>query len=160
LSASTRIVAVAGEALFVPDAAGWAKAFKSEHGLVGSAIWDITLDVAAAVQAQAPGPGKPPMNRTGINYGKGTTESTIGQKVIADGVSDVEGRVWAMPHYVKFVIHGTAPHLILPKNPGGLLRFFWVRKGKHMALPHVNHPGTMANDFLTRGLRLGFTLGA
>jgi hypothetical protein len=151
---------VAGDVVFVPDPAGWAHAFKSETGLLGRYMSDLTTDVAVAVKSQAPGPGKPPMNRTGIYYGKGTTESTIGAKVVADGVSEIEGRVWAMPHYVKFVIHGTAPHLILPKKPGGRLKFFWARKGKFMSLPHVNHPGTMANDFLTRGLRIGFTLSA
>ena len=150
---------MAGDVVFVPDPAGWSHCFHSEGGLVGQFISDVTSDVAMAVRAESPGPGKPPRNRTGIYYGTGATEATIGQHVLADGVSEVEGRVFATTSYVKYVIHGTAPHLIVPKKPGGKLKFFWVKKGKHVALPHVKHPGTLANDFMSRGLRIGFKLG-
>jgi hypothetical protein len=121
-------------------------------------MWSLTDDVASAVQRQAPGPGKPAFNRTGIFYGTGQTERTIGSNLDADGVGEIEGHVFAKPDYVTFIIHGTAPHIIRPHKHGGKLRFFWVRKGKFVALPYVNHPGTIANDFLARGLRIGFTL--
>jgi len=145
---------------FVPDVAGWEHAFKSRTGMLGQFMWDLTDDVASAVQKTAPGPGKPPINRTGIYYGTGATQRSIGMNLDADGVGEIEGHVYAVPSYVKFVIHGTAPHIIRPRKPGGRLKFFWIRKGRVVALPFVKHPGTMANDFLGRGLKIGFKLSS
>jgi hypothetical protein len=148
------------DVVFVPDPAGWAHAFHSERGLLGSWMYDLTDEVADAIQFTAPGPGKPPVNRTGIYYGTGRTEASIGMSLHADGVSEIEGHVYAKPSYVKYVIHGTMPHMIFPKQPGGRLKFFWRRKGVSVSLPYVSHPGTIPNDFMSRGLRIGFRLGA
>jgi hypothetical protein len=64
----------------------------------------------------------------------------------------LESRVIAMPEYAKYLYHGTKPHHILPKHPGGKLYFFWFKKGKFVALPRVFHPGTMANPWLDRAI--------
>jgi len=141
--------------MFVVDVAGWQKAFKSARGPVGAYIKDRTGDVRVAVALEAPGPGKFPRNRTGINYGTGKLMNTISTSFYANGIDDVEGHVIAKPAYAKFLIHGTLPHPIFPKTPGGMLRFYWVKHAKWMVLPHVNHPGTAANDFMTRGLKRG-----
>jgi hypothetical protein len=47
-------------------------------------------------------------------------------------------------------LHGpkAAKYPIRPKNPGGLLRFFWRRKGRWVALRGVMHPGVPATHFL------------
>lgn len=71
---------------------------------------------------------------------------------------DIRGR-WAAgydvtsnaPHTL-FVIKGTRPHKITG-NP--LLAFFWPAVGRFVVFRSVNHPGTKANDFLTRALRAG-----
>ena len=140
--------------VFVPDVDGWERAFKSKHGMVGRYIAEITGDVAAAVKFEAPGPGKTPRNRTGINYGKGVLMNSIVDDVDALA-GEVEGTVTVLAPHAKFVIGGTKPHVIRPRTPGGMLRFFWWKKGKMVAFRHVNHPGTAENDFLLRGLKKG-----
>lgn len=53
--------------------------------------------------------------------------------------------------YAGYVNDGTAPHIIRPKRPGGVLRF---RMGSRLVYArYVNHPGTRANPFLDRALR-------
>lgn len=54
--------------------------------------------------------------------------------------------------YTLFVIRGTRPHPIVG-HP--LLAFFWPKMGANVVFRHVMHPGTQANDFLTRALRAG-----
>jgi hypothetical protein len=144
------------EVVFVVDVRGWAKAFKSEKGMVGAWIADLTGDVVATTKFEAPGPGKFPRNRTGINYGKGKLMGTVDSKIHAGGIDEVEGHVIVKPEYARFVIHGTKPHVIKPKKPGGYLRFYWFKKAKWMVVRSVNHPGTAANDFMIRALRRGF----
>ena len=140
---------------FVPDVAGWEHAFKMKDGLLGSWLTEVTGDVAAVCRFEAPGPGKTPRNRTGINYGKGVLMNRITDRVESGVVGELEGHVVAVPEHAKFVIHGTAPHVIKPRKPGGRLRFFWFKKGRWAVFRHVNHPGTAANDFLVRGLKKG-----
>lgn len=58
--------------------------------------------------------------------------------------------------HTLFVIKGTRPHRIEGKP---LLAFFWPVLGRNVVFRHVNHPGTKANDFLTRALRAGRSSG-
>jgi len=141
--------------VFVVDVRGWQHAFKAEKGLVGSWMKELTGDVRAVTAFEAPGPGKFPRNRTGINYGKGELMNQIVDKVYAGGIDEVEGHVIAKPPHARFVIHGTAPHVIKPRKPGGYLRFYWFKKARWAVLPKVNHPGTAANAFMLRGLKKG-----
>lgn len=46
---------------------------------------------------------------------------------------------------------GTRPHAILPKTPGGVLRF--SSRGKMVVTTAVMHPGTRANPYLSSQLR-------
>jgi hypothetical protein len=149
---------MATDVVFVPDIAGWEHAFKLRGGVLADYIDELTGDVADLCKFEAPGPGKIPHNRTGINYGKGVLMTTIGHRLDADGVGEIEGLVWAVPKYAKYVINGTRPHMIFPKKPGGRLRFFWWKKARMVAFRHVRHPGTAANDFLLRGLKRGLAL--
>jgi hypothetical protein len=143
------------DVVFVPDVAGWQHAFGSKEGMLGEWIAEVTGDVKAACRFEAPGPGKTPRNRTGISYGKGVLMNSIVDRVESGVVGELEGHVIAPPEHAKFVIFGTAPHVIRPRKPGGMLRFFWWKMGKQVAFRHVNHPGTAANDFLLRGLKKG-----
>lgn len=52
--------------------------------------------------------------------------------------------------YSLYVIKGTRPHKITG-NP--LLAFFWPKIGANVVFRSVNHPGTKANNFLSRALR-------
>lgn len=51
-----------------------------------------------------------------------------------------------------FVINGTRPHLIRPRTRQ-VLKF--NVKGRTVFARLVHHPGTKANDFLTKALRMG-----
>lgn len=69
---------------------------------------------------------------------------------------DTRGR-WAAGYdvistagHTMFVIKGTRPHPIVG-NP--LLGFFWPKVGQFVVFHSVNHPGTKANNFLSRALR-------
>lgn len=53
--------------------------------------------------------------------------------------------------YAEWVVKGTAPHVIEGKP---LLVFFWPKVGRVVAFPRVNHPGTKANNFMQRALRV------
>lgn len=147
------------DTVFVIHPAAYRKMSKGVGGLVEDYIKKVTAVVAVAVEGEAPGPGKmPPRNRTMIDYATGELLRSISSKVTADGVNEVEGVVVAGAKHATFLIHGTRPHLIVPKKPGKMLRFFWHRKGAWAVLPYVNHPGTIANDFMSRGLKKGSAL--
>lgn len=141
--------------VFVVDVSGWQHAFKRKGGLVGQWMGDLVGDVAATTKFEAPGPGKRPRNRTGMNYGTGRLMGSVGASVQGDGIDEIEGHVYVKPEYARYVIHGTKPHVIKPKKPGGYLRFYWFKHHKWMVVRHVNHPGTAANDFMARALKSG-----
>jgi hypothetical protein len=44
----------------------------------------------------------------------------------------------------------TKAHFITPKKAGGMLRFYWEKIGKWIALPFVAHPGTKGDHGLNR----------
>lgn len=54
---------------------------------------------------------------------------------------------FAAVDYARFVIDGTAPHEIRPRNKKAL---FWP--GAEHPVGLVHHPGTRANDFVARAL--------
>lgn len=63
--------------------------------------------------------------------------SVTPQRITAEARSDVP--------YAEYVTMGTRPHVIVPKRPGGVLRFQVM--GETVFAKRVNHPGTEANDF-------------
>lgn len=56
-------------------------------------------------------------------------------------------------HAAVFVIHGTRPHTIVPRSPGGVLRFKPKGGGNYVFAKVVHHPGTQPNNFLLKALR-------
>lgn len=52
-----------------------------------------------------------------------------------------------------YVIHGTPPHVITPRSPGGTLRFKPKGGGNYVFAKIVHHPGTKPNNFLLKALR-------
>lgn len=52
--------------------------------------------------------------------------------------------------YAMMVHDGTPPHIIRPRNPGGVLRFE-AAGGDIVFATHVNHPGTAPRPFLLEG---------
>ena len=50
--------------------------------------------------------------------------------------------------HAHFIEHGTRPHWIYPRRPGGRLVFWWDKTGRVMHLRRVWHPGTRPYRFL------------
>lgn len=144
-------------AVFVPNPPAWHFAFKSWQGMTGRFLYSKTLNVNAVSKSQAPGPGKPPHNRTHINYSTGALEKSIHPQRGNWG-TELEGRVIALSGHAGYVHNGTAPHVIVAKKPGGSLRFFWHKKAKMVITRAVKHPGTRANEFLLKGLKQGMKM--
>ena len=143
------------EVTFVPNPLAWQHAFKSEQGLVGSWMKDKVREVERLAVAEAPGPGKPARNRTGINYATGRLEESMYSGIGTWGSGgDVEGIVGAKAKHALFVHAGTRPHVILPVHSKVLA--FKGKSGKMVFATKVHHPGTAANPFLERALRLAF----
>lgn len=53
---------------------------------------------------------------------------------------------WAATEY------GSEAHIIRPRRPGGRLRFFWLKAGRHVFFRVVHHPGTPAQPFMRPAL--------
>lgn len=60
------------------------------------------------------------------------------------------GRVFNQVPYAHYVHGGTKPHVIRPKQPGGVLAF--SVGGVMVFTRKVNHPGTKANPFYERAI--------
>ena len=137
-------------AVFVVDPIGWQTEFRGWGGVVGKWLTNKAEDVQHLAMIEAPGPGKIPHNRTGINYSTGNLQSRIRVNRGRFGV-ELEARVVAIPDNALWVHEGTRPHVILPGSAPRLV-FFWAKVGRVVYLPKVNHPGMMANPFLERAL--------
>lgn len=57
--------------------------------------------------------------------------------------------------YAGMVAKGTAAHTITAKNRANLA-FRWISQGVFVITPQVSHPGTAPNDYIRRGLAIGF----
>lgn len=62
-------------------------------------------------------------------------------------------RIGTSVPYAPYVHEGTRPHLIVPRNPAGALKF--VPKGGTMVIitKRVKHPGSRPNRFLTDNVK-------
>ena len=89
-------------------------------------------DVADAVFAES---------QRNVNVDKGTLKKS--GSVIYGSLSASVG--YNTP-YAKYVHEGTAPHIILPKKPGGYLRF--ETDGQVVYARRVKHPGYRGNPYL------------
>jgi hypothetical protein len=58
-----------------------------------------------------------------------------------------------MTPYLGYILNGTPPHLIMPRN-ARMLRF--IQNGVVVFRSIVRHPGTSPNNFMERGVREGF----
>ncbi|GGZ23254.1 hypothetical protein GCM10010387_15460 [Streptomyces inusitatus] len=71
---------------------------------------------------------------------------------VEDGPDGLQGVITSTHYATRFVLDGTRPHLIRPRRKRAL-RFEVGGRVVFAAL--VRHPGTRANNFLLRALRLG-----
>ena len=144
---------VVADVVFVINRAGFERSFKSWAGSpVGTWMIAKTEKTRVVTNAEAPGPGKPPRNRTGRNYGHGVLQTSALATHRDAPNGDLEGHVTVIPKYALMVHNGTKPHIIRPKSPGRRLKFRG-RTGTMVYARKVNHPGTAANPFLERALK-------
>lgn len=61
-----------------------------------------------------------------------------------------EARLVNDTDYALDVHDGTAPHVIVPRRPGGVLRFE-AASGEVVYTARVNHPGTRGQPFMSEG---------
>ncbi|PWI06533.1 hypothetical protein DIZ27_32860 [Streptomyces sp. NWU339] len=71
---------------------------------------------------------------------------------VTEGPRGLQGVIVCDHHAVRFVLDGTRPHIIRPRRAKAL-RF--ETGGRVVFAKRVRHPGTRANPFLQRALRMG-----
>ncbi len=108
--------------------------------------WDINIDFDAAVSAWASqvAPNWQEAVRTTIPQKSGATAGTIEAQATGDGV-EVEGDGIA-----GMLVTGTSSHAIDAHGPYSLHS---AETGEYFG-PHVNHPGTAADDYLDRAIEM------
>lgn len=73
------------------------------------------------------------------------------RSIVGDVVSPGQrGVVAVRVPYARSVHDGSQPHIIRPRNPGGVLSF--EVNGQRLFRKYVRHPGNKANPFLDRAL--------
>lgn len=107
---------------------------RSPNGMVGQDLRRRADRAAAAARRDAP--GSMPSQITGPDIGRrgGELSATVASRHPA----------------TVYVVNGTVPHIIRPQRAKAL-RF--TVGGRTVFAHVVNHPGTRANDFLTKALR-------
>lgn len=67
-----------------------------------------------------------------------------GRTVVNPRTARIEA--WGAAPLTKWLIAGTRPHDIYPRNPNGVLHFF-TAGGTEVFTKHVSHPGTKSNPW-------------
>ncbi|MFH8577113.1 hypothetical protein [Streptomyces zaomyceticus] len=112
-----------------------ARALRARGGIAERALRRKTQKVAGIAERRAPG--------------------SMGDYVswtIEEGPRGLQGVITCDHPAVRYVLDGTRPHVIRPRNAKAL-RF--DMGGRIVFAKKVNHPGTRANNFLGEALREG-----
>lgn len=99
-----------------------------------------------------------PFNTTGWRRPGPHLRNTITASTRITSPTSVVGHVGSEVDHALVAHEGARPHPILPRSPGGSLRFFWTRQGKWVKLPSVSHPGMEGTPYLTTPLLVVGTL--
>lgn len=89
-------------------------------------------------------------NAPGGSYSTGRLKASITWNVKVQG-TDVKGTSGSDLDYAIFPERGTKPHRIVPRRAPHL-RFYWRRVGHVVRFNSVNHPGSAAQNYMTRAL--------
>ncbi|HEX8321641.1 hypothetical protein [Longimicrobium sp.] len=128
---------------WVPDEAA-IKEFAGWTGPVGQSVNRLAMEAVFRIRGLAN--RRSGVMTAGMHYKKGTWSRGIQ----FDAGSDVG--------YTLFVDQGTKPHPIKPKNPGGVLTFYWPKVGRVVHFKSVQHPGNKPYKFLERGLEAALSM--
>lgn len=112
------------------------------RGQIDAAITRLLERIAGEIEADA---------RAACPVKTGRLARSIDHEVQGVG-ADAVARIGTNVEYALAVEFGSKPHRIYPKNPGGMLAFYWEKLGQDVALPYVNHPGTPEQPFLRPAL--------
>ncbi|MFI0934573.1 hypothetical protein ACH4RG_22985 [Streptomyces sp. NPDC021019] len=112
-----------------------ARSLRLRNGVVARRLATRTERTARIAEREAPG----------------SMGNFVSWKVV-DGPRGLQGVIVCDHPATRFVLDGTRPHVIRPRRKK-VLRF--VIDGDVIFAAKVNHPGTRANDFLGRALRMG-----
>lgn len=114
---------------------------------ISQMVNDASNVLTETVKAEAPVSKNPESGAMGGLLRESLNFRTASTGAVLEGVQ-----------YAQYVIGGTAPHEIRPRN-GGALSFFWGKMGGRVVFASVHHPGTKPNDFRLKGLDLAFETG-
>lgn len=125
------------------------RVFDAPTGTVGAWVGLRAAQVAAHAVRLAPKPGQ------GRGYATGETAASIRVNGPERGRLGPEATVSSNTDHATDLHEGTKPHIIKAK-PGSKMVFFWRKAGRVVMKKKVYHPGTPANPFLLKALRIVF----
>lgn len=137
------------EVIYVRHRINEFRAFESPTGMVGTWVGQRAAQVASHAAALAPKPGQ------GRGYATGETAASIRASAPTRGRTGPEATVTSDTDHARDLHEGTKPHIIKPRRAPQLV-FFWRKKGRVVHKNKVFHPGTPANPFLLRALKIVF----
>lgn len=121
---------------------------------VGRLLHDLTVEHTPVAK---PPPGVEQEWLRSRDREPGTLKASwkVGEVMVSEGV---DGRVysievWTNDPIAPYVEWPTLPHLIMPRSPGGVLRF-WNEFGHTIYATIVHHTGTKGSYMLTTALAL------
>jgi hypothetical protein len=128
-----------------PEVLQQATAWRSTVGTLGSALIQVSADTLLPFLREATPIGHA-FDRTGApRLGGHLRASLFWQQGLT--LATLMGAP-----YGRYVIAGTAPHLIRPRRARAL-SFFWPRVGAPVVFGAVHHPGTAPQDFRQIGVQ-------
>lgn len=86
-----------------------------------------------------------------IRRAPGRMGATIRAQIRPGPGGEFQGVINVRHPAALYVIGGTRPHIIRPRQESGVLRF--TVNGQVVYARYANHPGTKPNDFLRQALR-------
>lgn len=75
----------------------------------------------------------------------------VGEVTVVSGTDTISIDVYTMDPIAPYVEWPTLPHLIMPRRPGGMLRF-WTKGGDTVYATIVHHTGTKGSYMLTTAI--------
>ena len=118
-----------------PDRMALTRALVRWADVAGPTLRDLVREEAPV--GQGPGAGR---LRQQIRYQRNTSVGSVALKILGGAP------------YTGFVLHGTQPHVILPRHT---LALHWTSGGADHFATIVHHPGTQPNPFGQRALDRG-----
>ena len=115
-----------------------AEAFRDSRRLAAKFITQVTREIEAGAKARA---------LLG-EYATGALAHSIYREGPHITPTRVTGRVGSRNHHARVAERGARPHPILPRRPGGMLKFYWRKVGRTVYLNYVRHPGMQGKRWL------------